>query len=120
MTDIAVCKNCKARTVIHNLSGIFGDKCPKCGGDVIINTVPQGRQMTSRERYAAELLIWCKFVPGSYDKRFAHGIYSIGMNNRQITEKQAANLWRMVYRYRRQIKDETLIVEAKRINGDAS
>lgn len=30
-----------------------------------------------------------------------------------VTKKQLANLWRLVYRYRRQIEDEALIKEAE-------
>lgn len=75
--------------------------------------------MTEREHYAANQLARCSFQPGSFEKRFAKQIKAKAVSdNPEITEKGRACLWRLVYRYRRQIPDERLIAEANHIvNG---
>jgi len=77
------------------------------------------RQMTDREKYAATRLVSCTFLPGSYNKRFAMDIYWMAKSGIEATEKQIANLWRLVYRYRRQIKDTELVAEAQE-KGDSN
>ncbi len=67
------------------------------------------REMTERERYAARSLAGCVFLPASWNKRFAFDISAMT----RATESQVWNLWRLVYRYRRQIADKELVREAK-------
>ena len=71
------------------------------------------RDLTEREKYAAQCLAECRFLPASFDKRFAREF----SGSSQGTGRQVQTLWRMIYRYRRQIQDMELIEEARRING---
>lgn len=72
------------------------------------------REMSPREKYAAEQLSRCRFLPGTSDKRFALQVCDMT----HATERQIWNLWRLVFRFRRQIADKYLISEAERIlNG---
>lgn len=71
--------------------------------------------MTDREKYAAKCLARCTFVPGSYNKRFARAMEALAMEkNAELTDRQRTNLWRMVFRFRRQIADGELVAEAQR------
>ncbi len=71
------------------------------------------RPISERERYAAYRLSECTFLPASWDKRFAGSMAHIQL----VTERQTHNLWRSVYRYRRQIGDKDLVAEAKERAG---
>jgi hypothetical protein len=72
------------------------------------------KPMTSLEKYAAQLLRGCTFLPGSYNKRFARNIHAISCEeDAALSDKQRNCLWRLVYRYRRQIPDQKLIAIAK-------
>lgn len=69
--------------------------------------------MTDRERYAARCLARCTFRIASYNKRFARAMGAIANeDDGALTQNQRNNLWRLVYRYRRQIPDDELIAEA--------
>ena len=69
--------------------------------------------MTDRGREAARALSACRFLPGSFDKRFAQSMAALaGKGDGALTEKQHRLLWKMVYRYRRQIPDT--------VSGDAA
>jgi hypothetical protein len=70
--------------------------------------------MTDREKYAAETLNKATFLPGCFDKRFARDIASIAKGNGEITDRQRATMWNLVYRYRRQISDKMLVDEAQK------
>lgn len=61
--------------------------------------------MTPYQITIAKKLQQCSFLPGSFDKRFARDIAFLATNSpdKELTEKQAACLDRLVYRYRRQI-----------------
>lgn len=55
------------------------------------------------------------YIPGSPPKRFARDLMSYAtMKPLEITEKQAAALWRQAWRYRRQVADKLVAAEAKR------
>ena len=61
---------------------------------------------TDDQKRKAELLSHCTFLPASYDKRFARNIHAEAVDpDGGLTEKQAALLERMYYRYRRQISN---------------
>ena len=61
--------------------------------------------MTKTERAKAITLSRCRFLPGSWDKRFARSMGWIAQHNPSVvlTKKQKWALDAMVYRYRRQV-----------------
>ncbi|NUQ07033.1 MAG: hypothetical protein HUU31_24340 [Anaerolineae bacterium] len=61
--------------------------------------------MTPEQIAQAKALVRCTFLPGSYDKRFAKDMafYAVHQPGRELTEKQAALLEKMMHRYRRQL-----------------
>lgn len=67
------------------------------------------RPLSSVEKAAASAL-WSDvtFLPGSWDKRFARNMAIA----EEATELQVEWLWRLVYRYRRQVKDKDLVARA--------
>jgi hypothetical protein len=70
--------------------------------------------MTDHDKYAALSLAKCTMLPASYNKRFARALREIAESDEpRLTPRQRANLWRLVYRYRRQIPDPSLISEAQ-------
>lgn len=64
----------------------------------------------TNERIAIENLARCTFLPGSWNKRFAKGLVALPENH-ALTVKQRECLWKLVYRYRRQIK-ATMVLDA--------
>lgn len=77
------------------------------------------REMTEEERRAALALGACTFSVGTFDKRFARGLRGAAASSREISEKQAALMWRLVWRYRRQFQEEALVVVAmRRVEAD--
>jgi len=59
---------------------------------------------TDEQRRKAALLSRCTFLPASWDKRYARDIWALAQDaDGGLTEKQAAHLERMYWRYRRQI-----------------
>jgi uncharacterized protein (TIGR02996 family) len=65
------------------------------------------------ERQAIELLAGCNFLPGSFDKRFARTLGEYKPDHR-LTAKQRACLWKLVKKYRRQIRHPRFIEFAER------
>jgi len=61
--------------------------------------------MTTEQIEKAKQLSRCRFLPGSFDKRFARDMGSIAENkpDHELTEKQSAYLDKLAYKYRRQI-----------------
>ena len=57
------------------------------------------------ERLAIELLSGCTFLPGSWPKKFVRSLFA-GPENQKITVKQRRWIWKLVHRYRRQIKNK--------------
>ena len=51
----------------------------------------------------------CTFLPGNYNKRFVRRMNTLALRDEQMSDRQLVNLWRLVWRYRRQHKDEQLI-----------
>jgi len=52
---------------------------------------------------AIKALDRCRFLPGSWDKRFAQGLASKRIDD-ELTEKQVFWLKKLVYKYRKQIE----------------
>lgn len=72
------------------------------------------RAMTEDERRAALALAGPTYLPATPDKRFARDISGLAkQDGAQITDAQADYIWRMVYRYRRQIRDVELVARAE-------
>jgi hypothetical protein len=79
--------------------------------------------LTSVDKTALTLLSGCRFLPGSFDKRFARDIdgqVSAAGPHASLTPKQYWCLWRMVHRYRRQIKSATINDLAERAANNRS
>ena len=71
--------------------------------------------MTEVDIAAAHCLASCTFQVGSFNKRFARNIAGIARSEQpELTEKQLTNLWRLVWRYRRQISSLNVLAEAGR------
>lgn len=78
-------------------------------------------KMSEREKYAARKLQRCSFLPGSKEKRFVRAMEILSRTeDPRISVKQRAELWRLVWRYRRQIPDGRLIAEANHIANGAA
>ena len=75
--------------------------------------------MTEQEKDAALALSKCTFLPGSFEKRFARDMASIVNGEMpQITPKQKIYLWRLTYKFRRQINNDALVKLAKAITDE--
>ena len=59
---------------------------------------------TDEDKANIAKLVPCRFLPGSFDKRFARDLDSQLSNSGEITEKQRTYLVKLIYKYRRQIK----------------
>ena len=59
------------------------------------------RPMTDNEHWMLQELSRCTFCVGSYNKRFVNNLSALPVGS-DITEKQANNIHRLFYRYRRQ------------------
>lgn len=70
------------------------------------------RPFTDLEKRAALAIAKCRFLPGSWDKRFARDVGTLAENEGQLTERMAWHIWRVVYRYRRQVHDPELTQHA--------
>lgn len=70
--------------------------------------------MTQGEKYAAEALSNCSFLPGSFDKKFVRQITN--WHDRDMTDNGRETLKRLLMKYRRQIPEYMSIIV--RINGD--
>lgn len=57
------------------------------------------RLMTEMEKEAVSCLSQVRFLPASWDKRFARSL----SGSDTLTEKEAPQVWRLFKRYRRQI-----------------
>ena len=64
--------------------------------------------MTDEQKQKARALEKCSFLPGSYQKRFAHSVAATARYKPELdlTEKQAKYLNDLFHQYRRQIKVE--------------
>lgn len=81
---------------------------------------PPGPQHTIKmgedDILAARLLNSCTFLPGSWNKRFARALHNIANSDKpHLTSRQFMNLWRLVWRYRRQIDIEQIVEKARRM-----
>ena len=76
----------------------------------------QKTPMTDDDRRAAKALGGATYVPASYDKRFAHAMYTLSSEpDAQITDKQRKLIWLKVVRYRRQIPKDLVNMAIKKI-----
>ena len=57
------------------------------------------RPVSETEHAKLLALYKCTFLPGSWDKRFVHGL----VNAAEITDKQAEWIDKLTYKYRRQL-----------------
>lgn len=74
-------------------------------------------RMNELDIAAATCLGKCIFLPGSYNKRFAWSMRNIALSDQpELTEKQYANLWRLAWRYRRQI---VALADGQRVVAEA-
>jgi hypothetical protein len=69
--------------------------------------------MTDDERAAVAGLWRCTFLPGSWDKRFARALAQRDAS-KPLSDKQRDWLWRLVWKYRRQIPDARIVRVAQR------
>lgn len=72
--------------------------------------------MTRTEIRAVNALSLCSFLPGSFDKRIVRlwGEAARERPKRPMSEKGRAFMWRLVWKYRRQILDEELVAAARK------
>ena len=63
---------------------------------------PIKREMTADERVVVPLLATVRYAPATWDKRFAREI-QYALKDGLITEGQSGQVWRLFWRYRRQI-----------------
>lgn len=70
--------------------------------------------MTPIEQRAIKVLYRCTFLPGSFDKKIVATWYGWleTQPGREMSEKGKRLLWKLVYKYRRQIPDDSLILHA--------
>jgi hypothetical protein len=73
------------------------------------------RTMTLIEIEGCKELSQCTFLPGTPHKRFAKDMGYVVTHSEEplISAGQARQLWRLVYRYRRQIGSSDLVQHAK-------
>lgn len=69
--------------------------------------------MTTDEMQAVMALVRCTFLPGSWDKRF---VRALGQHARDtpLSDKQREWLWKLVWKYRRQIPYPSIVEQAHR------
>jgi hypothetical protein len=77
----------------------------------VSNDKPAYRPLEALERHALQALGNVTMPVGSNHKRLVRNIYRL----RMITDKQAAYLWSLVWRYRRQIPAADLVEHARRL-----
>lgn len=58
------------------------------------------RPITNDERLVLNGMTWVTFPAASWDKRFFRGLFC----SKTISEKEAAQLWRIFIKYRRQVR----------------
>jgi hypothetical protein len=74
--------------------------------------------ITDRERAAIEALYSCRMLPGSYEKRFSRDMAAVAQSDTaEMTDGQRRYLWRLVYRFRRQIGEGSELVQEARKNS---
>lgn len=69
--------------------------------------------MSEIERAAVAGLCRCTFLPTTWDKRFVRALAQHD-STKPLSEKQQEWLWKLVWKYRRQIEDTVLIRHAQR------
>jgi hypothetical protein len=70
--------------------------------------------MTDRERRAARAFNHVTFLPGTSVKRIARTLLAQAEQDEpRITDKQAAVMWKIVWKFRRQINDKDVLNVAR-------
>ena len=59
--------------------------------------------LTDNERAAIEAMRGVRFLPASFEKRFARDVLFPALETRMLGEKSVPQLWRLFIRYRRQL-----------------
>jgi hypothetical protein len=65
------------------------------------DTIGEGWQDIAAKR--AKALASLSYLPGTWDKRFTRDVAAIVAAGRELTEKQAQNVERLAWKYRRQL-----------------
>jgi hypothetical protein len=79
--------------------------------------------LTDLDRAAVTALWGCRFLPGSFTKRFARTVYarvlSLTTEGRPVTlsPKQYALLWALCRKFRGQIRDTRVLAEAEAVHA---
>ena len=71
-------------------------------------------KMSDRDAYAIENLLKCRIRPSTIMKRWVDLMYYISRTTRVTSPTQIDEIWRMVYKFKNQIKDKELIEEARK------
>lgn len=71
--------------------------------------------MTADEATIARALNGCRFLPGSYTKRFVRTVAAMSPAS-ELTQRQIEHLWRVAWSYRRQLP-KNLVDLAARYSG---
>lgn len=67
---------------------------------------------SDKERRAAKLLNACIVAPRSWEKKFIRSVHAQIKAKGTVTDKQVTWLWRLVAKYKKQIKDLVVVEEA--------
>jgi len=75
--------------------------------------------MTDLEKRAVESLAGCKLPWSIWHGKFARELYALSLRKPEavLTVNQSAGLWRLCWRYRRQIKDLQVVMRAQSGEG---
>ena len=71
-------------------------------------------KMSGKDMRAAKALSQCNIRPMTFDKEFSIRIYMISRLKHKVNKSQLDNLWRLIYKYKKQIRDTKLIEEAEK------
>jgi uncharacterized protein (TIGR02996 family) len=91
---------------------VFADWLDEHGDAVRADLLRNGNiPLTVLDQLAAYELGNCRFLPGSYDKRFAYGIAApVNMTPPRLSWKQYRQMWKTCWRYRKQIGRRNSVV----------
>jgi hypothetical protein len=102
----------------------LANRLEESGREVFAQVLRAGRvPLTGLDELAVAGLHACRFVPGTFAKRFARTVYDrivgLGAEGRVITlsPKQYALLWKLCRQYRRQIRDQRVLAEAEAVHA---
>lgn len=70
-------------------------------------------KMSDRDVYAIESLLKCPIRPSTIMKRWVDLMYYISRTTRITSSTQIDEIWRLIYKFKKYIKDKDLIEEAR-------